>query len=87
MRGYSHTLRICIIITFTRQQWLIRGYSHTLRICITYYFYTATMVNTGLQPHTQNITYYFYTATMVNTGLQPHTQNMYYLLLLHSNNG
>jgi len=57
IRGYNHKLRICIIITFTRQKWLIRGYSHTLRICITYYFYTATMVNTVLQPHTQN-TYY-----------------------------
>jgi hypothetical protein len=53
-----------------------------------YYFYTATMVNTELQPQLRTcITYYFYTATMVNTGLQPHIQNIYYLLLLHGNNG
>jgi hypothetical protein len=28
-----------------------------MKICIAYYFYTATMVNTGLQPHTQNMYY------------------------------
>jgi hypothetical protein len=76
-----------LLITFTRQQWLIRGYSHTLRICIIIITFTRQRWLTRSYSHTQNMyCYYFYTATMVNTELQPHSEYVL-LLLLHGNNG